>query len=155
LETWELDRYVDATTGKEGLTGALNWYRAAGAGLWPAFLPSLPAQLLDAIQTVQGVKGKGGPPPRSLKSGTPPQGLQSGRQDLNSRAAVRAEEIRCPVMVVWGTRDRYLGSELAQPPPRAVPNCRKPLTLNAPTLTSKAPLHTLTSVASVVACGTA
>jgi len=32
--------------------------------------------------------------------------------------------IDCPVLVVWGDRDRYLGQELATPPPRFVPNAR-------------------------------
>ncbi len=32
--------------------------------------------------------------------------------------------IDCPVLVVWGDKDRYLGKELATPPPRFVPNAR-------------------------------
>jgi len=29
-----------------------------------------------------------------------------------------------PVLVIWGDRDRFLGRELAEPPPRFVPNAR-------------------------------
>lgn len=102
LETWELDRYVEATTAEGGMTGAINWYRAAGAGLWPANIPSVaPALFLDVIQTVQGVKGK-----------------------CKSVTAVRSDVIECPVMVLWGKRDPYLGAELASPPTEAVPNFR-------------------------------
>jgi len=101
LETWELDRYVEAATGEGGMTGSINWYRAAGAGLWPANMPSLPASLLDVIQTVQGVKGKG----KSLASG------------------IRSDVIEVPVLVLWGKRDPYLGVELASPPEEQVPNC--------------------------------
>ena len=32
--------------------------------------------------------------------------------------------VDCPVLVLWGDRDRYLGAELATPPPRFVPNAR-------------------------------
>ena len=32
--------------------------------------------------------------------------------------------IDCPVLVIWGDRDRYLGRELADPPRRFVPNAR-------------------------------
>jgi pimeloyl-ACP methyl ester carboxylesterase len=101
LDAWELDRYVEAATGPEGMTAAINWYRAAGAGLWPANMPSVPPPLTDAIQTVQGVKGKG-----------------------QSAPVARSSVIACPVLVLWGKRDRYLGMELATPPPEAVPNCR-------------------------------
>ena len=100
LETWELDRYVEATTA-QGMTGALNWYRAAGAGLWPANMPSVAPALIDVIQSVQGVKGK-----------------------IKSVKSVRSDVIECPVMVLWGKRDPYLGAELASPPSVAVPNCR-------------------------------
>jgi len=30
--------------------------------------------------------------------------------------------IACPVLVIWGDRDRYLGKEMAEPPARFVPN---------------------------------
>jgi pimeloyl-ACP methyl ester carboxylesterase len=102
LKAWELDRYVEAATGHGGMTGAINWYRAAGAGLWPANMPSLPPPFVDLIQTVQGVKGK-------------------SRLPAN---AVRSDVIECPVLVLWGERDRYLGRELATPPREAVPKCR-------------------------------
>ena len=103
LEAWELDRYVEAATGQGGMTGAINWYRAAGAGLWPANMPSLDPWLTSVIQNIQGVKGKAAAPP-------------AGR--------VRSKTIECPVMVLWGKRDPYLGLELASPPEEAVPNCR-------------------------------
>ena len=32
--------------------------------------------------------------------------------------------ITCPVLVIWGDRDHYLGKELAEPPARFVPNAR-------------------------------
>ena len=32
--------------------------------------------------------------------------------------------IECPVLVIWGDKDRYLGKELADPPARFVPNAR-------------------------------
>lgn len=32
--------------------------------------------------------------------------------------------IDCPVLVIWGDRDRYLGKEMAEPPARFVPNAR-------------------------------
>lgn len=36
----------------------------------------------------------------------------------------RWEVIRAPVLVIWGEQDRWLGSELAEPDPRWVPDCR-------------------------------
>ncbi len=33
-------------------------------------------------------------------------------------------KIEMPVLVIWGDRDRYLGKEMAEPPPRFVPNAR-------------------------------
>jgi epoxide hydrolase 4 len=36
----------------------------------------------------------------------------------------RIKSILCPVLVVWGDRDRVLGRELAEPPPRFVPDAR-------------------------------
>ena len=102
LEAWELDRYVEAAS-SGGMTGAINWYRAAGAGLWPANMPSVPAPLLEVIQAVQGVQGK---------LPAPPQGR------------LRSDVIECPVMILWGKRDPYLGQELARPPPGAVPDLR-------------------------------
>jgi pimeloyl-ACP methyl ester carboxylesterase len=38
--------------------------------------------------------------------------------------APRARVIDCPVLVIWGDRDRFLGKELATPPARFVPNAR-------------------------------
>jgi epoxide hydrolase 4 len=32
--------------------------------------------------------------------------------------------IRCPVLVIWGDQDRFLGKELAEPPARFVPDAR-------------------------------
>lgn len=32
--------------------------------------------------------------------------------------------IECPVLVIWGDKDRYLGKEMAAPPARFVPNAR-------------------------------
>jgi pimeloyl-ACP methyl ester carboxylesterase len=32
--------------------------------------------------------------------------------------------IDCPVLVIWGDRDRHLGKEMAEPPARFVPNAR-------------------------------
>jgi epoxide hydrolase 4 len=40
------------------------------------------------------------------------------------KAIERMSPINCPVLVIWGERDRYLGSELAQPDPKWVPNVR-------------------------------
>lgn len=49
------------------------------------------------------------------------------------RAAIRSvlagraptpRPIACPVLVIWGDRDRFLGSEMAQPPAHLVPNAR-------------------------------
>jgi pimeloyl-ACP methyl ester carboxylesterase len=49
------------------------------------------------------------------------------------RAAMRQNPLRvardltpvaAPTLVIWGERDRYLGRELAEPPPRWVPNVR-------------------------------
>ena len=37
---------------------------------------------------------------------------------------VQPTPILAPVMIVWGKKDRYLGSELAQPDERLVPNLR-------------------------------
>ncbi len=39
-------------------------------------------------------------------------------------AAARLEPIEAPTLVIWGLRDRALGSELAEPPARLVPNAR-------------------------------
>jgi epoxide hydrolase 4 len=100
LEPWELDRYAEAAAGPGGMTGAIHWYRAAGAGLWPANMPALPPALLAAIQAAQGVAAPP-PPPRA-----------------------RAAAVGCPVLVLWGERDRYLGAELARPPAEAAPDCR-------------------------------
>jgi pimeloyl-ACP methyl ester carboxylesterase len=36
----------------------------------------------------------------------------------------RTKRIDCPVLVIWGDRDRYLGKEMAEPPARFVPNAR-------------------------------
>jgi pimeloyl-ACP methyl ester carboxylesterase len=36
----------------------------------------------------------------------------------------KTTRIECPVLVIWGDRDRHLGSEMATPPPRFVPNAR-------------------------------
>lgn len=36
----------------------------------------------------------------------------------------KAKIIECPVLVIWGDRDRALGRELAEPPARFVPNAR-------------------------------
>lgn len=39
-------------------------------------------------------------------------------------AATRLRPIEAPTLVIWGMRDRALGSELAEPPARWVPNAR-------------------------------
>jgi pimeloyl-ACP methyl ester carboxylesterase len=39
-------------------------------------------------------------------------------------AEARLAPIQCPTLVIWGMRDRYLGSELADPPRKWVPNAR-------------------------------
>jgi len=80
LDTWELDRYVAASSG--GMSGGINWYRAAGAGLWPANMPSVPGGLIKMIQIAQGVKG----------------------MPKTSTSSVRSQIIEVPVMVLWGTR---------------------------------------------------
>jgi epoxide hydrolase 4 len=36
----------------------------------------------------------------------------------------KSKPIEAPVLVLWGDRDRYLGSEMAEPPARFVPNAR-------------------------------
>ncbi len=41
-----------------------------------------------------------------------------------AKGQMRIEPIAAPVLVIWGEQDRYLGKELAQPPPRLVPNAR-------------------------------
>jgi pimeloyl-ACP methyl ester carboxylesterase len=38
--------------------------------------------------------------------------------------APRPRRIDAPVLVIWGDRDRALGKEMAEPPPRLVPNAR-------------------------------
>ncbi len=38
------------------------------------------------------------------------------------RAVARDRPVTCPVLVLWGRRDRVLGAELAAPPPDLVPN---------------------------------
>jgi pimeloyl-ACP methyl ester carboxylesterase len=40
------------------------------------------------------------------------------------RTLERMNQIDCPVLVIWGERDQYLGPELAQPEPRWVSNAR-------------------------------
>jgi epoxide hydrolase 4 len=40
------------------------------------------------------------------------------------KALARTSPIDVPVLVIWGERDSYLGSELAQPNPKWVPNVR-------------------------------
>lgn len=37
---------------------------------------------------------------------------------------LKSTRIDCPVLVIWGDRDRHLGKEMAEPPPRYVPNAR-------------------------------
>jgi pimeloyl-ACP methyl ester carboxylesterase len=39
-------------------------------------------------------------------------------------AEARLAPIECPTLVIWGMRDRHLGSELADPPRKWVPNVR-------------------------------
>ena len=41
--------------GSGGMSGGINWYRAAGAGLWPANMPSVPGGLIKMIQTARGL----------------------------------------------------------------------------------------------------
>jgi epoxide hydrolase 4 len=36
----------------------------------------------------------------------------------------RSSRIDCPVLVIWGDRDRHLGKEMATPPAKLVPNAR-------------------------------
>lgn len=107
LEAWELDRYTDAAAGRGGMQGAINYYRAAMSGLWPAYLPDLPPPLIDLIQSLQGVTGAG------------TRGASASGVELE-----RSETITCPVLVLWGERDRYLGQELAAPPRELVPHCQ-------------------------------
>ena len=38
------------------------------------------------------------------------------------RGVARGRRVTCPVLVLWGRRDRVLGAELAAPPPDLVPN---------------------------------
>jgi pimeloyl-ACP methyl ester carboxylesterase len=38
------------------------------------------------------------------------------------RAVAQDRPVTCPVLVLWGRRDRVLGAELAAPPPELVPN---------------------------------
>jgi pimeloyl-ACP methyl ester carboxylesterase len=40
------------------------------------------------------------------------------------KALERMSPIDAPVLVIWGERDRHLGSELARPDPKWVPNVR-------------------------------
>jgi pimeloyl-ACP methyl ester carboxylesterase len=40
------------------------------------------------------------------------------------KALERMNPINCPVLVIWGERDRHLGRELARPDPKWVPNVR-------------------------------
>lgn len=37
---------------------------------------------------------------------------------------LRMRRIDAPALVLWGTRDRFLGRELAQPSAALVPNCQ-------------------------------
>jgi pimeloyl-ACP methyl ester carboxylesterase len=39
-------------------------------------------------------------------------------------ALAQMQPIKAPTMVIWGMRDRHLGSELAEPPPELVPDVR-------------------------------
>ena len=97
----EVERYVDAATARGGLRGAINYYRAAGLGLWPANLPRwVPSALLAAMRALRGVR--------------------AGDGELGARQV--QSSIVCSVLVVWGRRDRYLGEELAAPDPALVPD---------------------------------
>ena len=40
------------------------------------------------------------------------------------KALDRLSPIDAPMLVIWGERDRHLGSELAEPDPKWVPNVR-------------------------------
>jgi pimeloyl-ACP methyl ester carboxylesterase len=40
------------------------------------------------------------------------------------REALRAVRVDCPVLLIWGQQDSYVGPELAQPDPRLVPDAR-------------------------------
>ncbi|MBV9414158.1 MAG: alpha/beta hydrolase [Solirubrobacterales bacterium] len=43
----------------------------------------------------------------------------------SSRAAGRARPVQAPTLVIWGEPDRYLGSELAEPPAPDVPHLER------------------------------
>jgi epoxide hydrolase 4 len=45
------------------------------------------------------------------------------RRTLKGRP-LKTTRIECPVLVIWGDRDRHLGKDMAEPPPRLVPKAR-------------------------------
>ena len=45
------------------------------------------------------------------------------RRTLKGRP-LKSTRIECPVLVIWGDRDRHLGKEMAEPPRRLVPKAR-------------------------------
>ncbi len=53
------------------------------------------------------------------------------RAAFRPRLHVRARRVEAPVLVLWGDRDRYLGTELARPDAALVPNVRVKILQNA------------------------
>eukprot|EP00933_Yihiella_yeosuensis_P039271 TRINITY_DN33243_c0_g2_i1.p1 TRINITY_DN33243_c0_g2~~TRINITY_DN33243_c0_g2_i1.p1 ORF type:complete len:401 (-),score=57.11 TRINITY_DN33243_c0_g2_i1:499-1701(-) len=94
-----IEEHIKSFSSNPGSTSsAINYYRAAGRGLWED-LSEGPAGMLQQI----------------LASVTATKKLQSSGAD---------GIIHVPVQVIWGQKDRYLGSELAVPPRDKVPNLR-------------------------------
>eukprot|EP00747_Dinoflagellata_sp_TGD_P083087 gnl/TRDRNA2_/TRDRNA2_161962_c0_seq2.p1 gnl/TRDRNA2_/TRDRNA2_161962_c0~~gnl/TRDRNA2_/TRDRNA2_161962_c0_seq2.p1 ORF type:complete len:123 (-),score=8.24 gnl/TRDRNA2_/TRDRNA2_161962_c0_seq2:138-506(-) len=100
------------------MNAAVNYYRAAGTGLWPSFkisaIPELPVQ---ALRILQGISSED----------------VSAASSADRTLYPSAENcvIQAPVLVLWGRRDPYLGEELATPPRNCVPNLTGPKFLDA------------------------
>lgn len=101
-----VDCHVASFASNPGSMGAaVNYYRAAARGLWGGSTGILGISQ-SALRAITGTS-------------------------MSDSGSAAHPTISIPVQVVWGTRDRYLGVELAEPPEEFVPNKRPTRFLDA------------------------
>ena len=120
----DIKLYYSRTLSRPGfINNPIRYYRAAAIGLWGSFgacAPSYPKIVQRFVSLARTIA-------RALYGiGSKSDNVASDREEGNDHNPFSVV-LQTPVLVLWGSKDPYLGEELATPPTHLVPKLSGPV----------------------------